>query len=101
MSTFFNNNIIPGIYSAIFLLIFLGVYKKFDFPKWIIKDRLKIKNEVAILLLIILTPIILIILVNLLWEEVFKYPSMNNQIVDSIFIGFMWSMVFNFKNYKK
>ena len=78
-------------------MIFLGVYKIFNFPKWIIKDKMKIKNEGIILLIIILPPLVLMILVNFILEKIFRDPSINNYMVDALFMGFMWSMAINFK----
>ena len=100
MMEFIKNSIIPFILSMGFYFIFLGLYKMFDFPKWLIKEKLKIKSELLIFLLIILIPLAISILLYFIYEKIFGRVT-SNIFIDSLALGLLWSMAFNFKNYKQ
>lgn len=99
MKEFIKTNIIPVICSVGFMFMFLGLYKIFDFPKYLIKEKIKIKNEIVILLVILLVSFFISTLLYFFYEKI--YGSVTSNIpIDSLVGGFMWSMVYNLKNYK-
>lgn len=86
-------------YTIIFIIVFSKFYKIYDFPQKII-SKMNIKNEILILALIIFIPIILYILVNFVLEQTLKIQNFNNDIFTALIMGWMWSMVINYKKYK-
>ncbi len=100
MIEFIKNIIIPFILSMGFLYMFLSLYKIFNFPKWLIKEKLKIKNELLIFLVILLIPLAISTLLYFIYEKIFGSVT-SNIFIDSLSLGFLWSMVINFKNYKQ